>query len=275
MKKPSMPSLSRTLFLTVATLSLAQPLQAAPSAQPIDLAIGSYPYFSALSARCGTNPARTAALGRYKVQYLTMLHKSSEMMAKAPNMKPADLAKFNEHVAAIERGEPDTAGKAQFDAMFAKSSPRDLANMCVNFDSSMADRMQVNALMLNPPKEVLPKGPDGLTIPPVRFLSLQHLHALMVSCEQVDPNAGRIAARAASYAKAVPRARSLSGNYRTEVGIDGKYKETEFPNAVAMVKSPEFEVDAKRYLAVVARSSPAILKNDCASFVEIMSGVGK
>ncbi|MFL6656705.1 MAG: hypothetical protein ACJ8GW_01435 [Massilia sp.] len=275
MKKPHLQKLPCTLFLTLALCSLAQPLQAAQSAPTMDLSIGSYPYFVALSARCGTTPARTAALGRYKTQYVSMLRKGGEMMENTPGMKPADLAKYKQHVAAVERGEPDTVDQARFEAMFAKASPRELAQMCGGFDASMEGRMEVNNMILHPPKEVLPKGKDGQTEPPIRFLSLQHLHALMVSCEKIDPNASHIAARSAAWAKAVPKARSMSGAFRTEVGIDGKYKETEFPNAAAMVKSAEFEVDTKRYLAVVAKSSPSILKNDCASFVEIMNGVGK
>ena len=264
-----------TLFMLLAATAVASPLQAAPSGAQVDPAIGSYFYFAALAPRCGVTPARSAALDRYKNQFVRMMRKSVDMMGKIQSGDSGELAKFSQQIASVEKEGPSTADLAPFTAKFAKAKPAEIARLCAHFDSSMSDRMALHELMLNPPAEQLPKGKDGKTVPPIRLLSLQHLHALKVSCEKVDPDPARIAARADAFAKAVPRARTFSGVYRTEVGVDGKYKETQFTSAVAMVGSPEFEVDAKRYLEVVARSAPAIVKNDCAEFGNIMDTVGK
>ncbi len=274
MKKTGVQMLSLIATIVVTPL-LAQPLHAAPSVSGIDPSVGSYPYFAALSARCEASPARTAALGRYKRQYLAMLRKSGDMMGKMPDAKPADIEKYNQRIASLETRDLAPDELAPFVAMFAKAKPREIASMCATFDRDMAQRSALNELILNPPKSELPKNETGQTVPPIRILSLQHLHALMVSCEKTDPDASRVAARAEAFKQAVPRARTPSGVYRTEVGVDGKYKETLFPSAAVMIKSPEFEVDTKRYLAVVAQSSESIQQHGCKGFVEIMDRVGK
>lgn len=274
--KPSNPLMHRlVLIMLLAAPVVAAPLQAAPPSSHIDPANGSYFYFAALAPQCGVTPARTAALDRYKNQFVKMMRKSVEMMGTMPPGNADELEKFNQQIASLDRQGPSTADLAPFTAKFSKAKPAEIARLCAHFDSSMSERMALHEMMLNPPAEELPKGKDGKTVPPIRLLSLQHLHALKVSCEKVDPDPARIALRADAFAKAVPRARTPSGVYRTEVGVDGKYKETQFSSAAVMVKSPEFEVDAKRYLDVVARSAPHILKNDCAEFGNIMDTVGK
>jgi hypothetical protein len=249
------------LFLIAVAPLCTQPLQAAPAAAGSDPSIGSYFYYAALSPRCGGSRTRRIALASYKEQFLTMLRK-----AGAAN--PADLQKHRQYIDALERREPNAAELAPFNAMFAKSTPGDIAQLCQNFEASVAQRMKLNETSNTPQA-------GGAAKAPIRYYSLQHLHALMVSCEQADPVPAQVAARAAAFARAIPRVHTANGLYRTEVGVDGKVKETDFPSAALMVKSPEFDVDSKRYLAVVERRSKSALQGDCKEFVSLMDGVGK
>ncbi|MES2018367.1 MAG: hypothetical protein V4484_17905 [Pseudomonadota bacterium] len=251
------------LCLAAVTALLAQPLQAAPLVPSITPSVGSYFYFAALNPHCGASSrARTTALDRYKGQFLAMLGK----MGAA---SPADLVKHRQYIADLERRQPNAAELAPFEPMFAKAKPGDVEQLCQNFEAGIAQRMKANESVDQPaPAQAQAKAP-------IRYYSLQHLHALMVSCEQVDPVAAKVAARAAAFARAIPRVRTATGLYRTEVGVDGAVKETDFASAALMLKSPEFEVDSKRYLAVVERRSKSALEGDCKDFVTLMDGVGK
>lgn len=247
-------------LLTMAAL-LAPPLRAAPLVPSINPSVGSYFYFAALSGHCGASSrARTAALERYKDQFLSMMEK----MGAA---SPADLVKHRQYIASLEHREPNAAELAPFEPLFAKAKPGEVEQLCQNFEASIAQRMKVNETAVNASQDQAKA--------PIRYYSLQHLHALMVSCEQADPVPAKVAARAAAFAQAIPRVRTPNGLYRTEVGVDGAVKATDFPSAAIMLKSPEFAVDSKRYLAVVARRSKSALEGDCKEFVGLMDSIGK
>lgn len=244
-------------FMVAAAPLCAQPLHAAPAVPKAAPAIGSYFYFAALSPKCGGSRTRGIALVSYKSQYLSMLRKAGAANA-------TELEKHRQYIDSLEHREPNAAELAPFQAMFAKSSEDEIAQLCQGFEASVGQHMKANELSFQS------KGADSQAKAPIRYYSLQHLHALMMSCEKADPVPAQVAARAAAFARAIPRVRTA----RTEVGTDGKVKETTFTSAAAMVKSPEFDVDAKRYTAVVERRSASALKSDCKEFVGLMDGVG-
>ena len=249
------------LSLLAAAALLVQPLQAAPLVPSVTPSVGSYFYFAALNPHCGaSNRSRSAALDRYKGQFLSML---SKMGAASP----ADLVKHRQYISELEHRQPNAAELAPFEPMFAKAKPGEVEQLCQNFEVSIGQRMKANESATTTTQEQ--------SKAPIRYYSLQHLHALMVTCERADPAPDKVAARAAAYARAIPRVHTPNGLYRTEVGVDGAVKPTDFPSAAIMLKSPEFEVDSKRYLAVVERRSKSALEGDCKEFIGLMDSIGK
>lgn len=106
--------------------------------------------------------------------------------------------------------------------------------------------------------------------PPIGFLSLQHFYAIMKRCEVVDPVAERISLRAASFEQLIENGKSNNGLWRTFADRDGRVKETHFNSARAMVSSPEFLADVKRYERTVAATLDRAMLNDCAEFVNLV-----
>jgi hypothetical protein len=252
-------SLMRPIILIMMAVAplCASPVQAAPAAASADATVGSYFYFAALNPLCGGSRTRGIALESYKSQYLTNLRKAGASNA-------TELENRRKYIDSLEHHGPSAAELAPFKAMFAKKSEAEIAQLCQSFETSVGQHMKANG------SSAQAKGADSQAKAPIRYYSLQHMHAVMLSCEKADPVPAQVAARAAAFARAIPRVRSA----RTEVGVDGKVKETSFPSAAVMVKSPEFEVDSKRYMAVVERRSASALKSDCKEFIGLMDGVG-
>jgi hypothetical protein len=253
-------------------------------ASPPDPSIGSYLYFVALDARCPEpSAARTAALEQFKQHFIAGFVKF------LPIIPPPDRAKAARMLEGIKKNGPPAEDLKAFDSLFARWTPQEIAKLCQSAPTDIAERIAIEKLVSEsaermkaqadrapgsspmtentyPSREELER--DG---PPFGFLSIQHFYAILKRCETVSPAPEGVQARERAFNRLLDGAMTMNGLWRTFYDAEGRLKETRFPNPRAMVASPEFAQDIKRYEERESRRRLADLQEQCAQFESLVS----
>jgi hypothetical protein len=141
-------------LIWVFALSLAQASYAqAPLAnsQPDGLSVGSYPYFVALSKRCGAStPEKEAALMGLRKQSIELARSMIPMLAAS--VKPGGLsqAQFKEtksKLATMDKNWPEASDLAAFDKTFEKNTAGEIEALCEAMPDAIAQRQELIALL--------------------------------------------------------------------------------------------------------------------------------
>ncbi len=155
MKSPFLPALA-TFALLLAPMSFAQTAQPAP--KPDGLSIGSYPYFVALNKRCvAANPERAKALLALRKQSIGLAQSIIPMLAASVKHGGLTQTQFEEtklKLADMEKNWPEVAEVARFDTLFDEHTPADIASMCDEMPTAIAQRQELNALLLRTNSEM-------------------------------------------------------------------------------------------------------------------------
>jgi len=255
-------------------------------ARAADPSIGSYYFFAALDTRCTEpDPARAAALEQFKQHFLTQARRVMSAF------QPSQTVQARQKLEDLEKMGPSAEDLKQFDALFAKATPQDLAEACRSAAKDIAERIALEKRMAEMMGRAAPSanssaprgGPAAQEVPyltpeylertgpPFALLSVQHFYAILKRCETVAPAPDAVAARAQAFERLLDGATTLNGLWRTFYDADGHLKETRFPSARAMAASAEFAMDLRRYEKVVATVPLDTQRTDCAEFEALVA----
>ena len=118
-------------------------------AQAVDPSIGSYFYFAALDRKClEKDTLREAKLNEFKQHYVSNMKR---LFGSMPNAAQA-LAKVDD----LEKNGPTQMDLEKFDSFFAKGSAQDMKDLCASAAKDIADRMEIERLMVQSYERVKP-----------------------------------------------------------------------------------------------------------------------
>lgn len=249
---------------------------AVPQAAAGDPSVGSYYYFAALDKKCPeSNAARTAALEQFKQHFIANVR---ALLANSPR---GEATRAAQKLDGLERNGPAAEDLKEFDDLFRNASARDIADLCRSAATDIAQRIDIEKKVSEAVAAANPASAGSVPYlsreelersgPPFGFLSIQHFYAILKRCEKVAGNPDVLQAREQAFQRLLDGARTLNGLWRTFFDANGQPKETRFPTARAMVSSPEFLQDVKRYERRVSAVPLEVQLEDCAQFESLVS----